>query len=109
MIFAMPMMRTVAYAKNTSFQGRWGQCVVIADASCKSCEAITSQHRRLPSSSHLYEYRTRWDPHETPEGTAPPRVSARIVLDGVEEVRHIKTPDHPLYFLHSRSGVSRPC
>jgi hypothetical protein len=75
-----------------------GGNAVIADAGCKSCEAITSYIDGYLGRHIFYEYRAHAGTRTRRPKERPTEFPALIVLDGVEEVRHIKTPDHP-YFL----------
>jgi hypothetical protein len=75
-----------------------GGNAVIADASCQSCEAITSYIDGYLGRHVFYEYRAHAGTPTRRPRERPAEFPARIVLDGVEEVRRIKTSDHP-YFL----------
>jgi hypothetical protein len=75
-----------------------GGNAVIANASCKSCEAITSYIDGYLARHIFYEYRAHTGTQTRRPKERSTDFPARVVLDGVEEVRHIKTPDHP-YFL----------
>src|SRR5258708_20675424 len=75
-----------------------GGKAVIQEASCKACEAITSYVDGYLARAIYLEYRAHAGAPSRRKNERPTEFPARVVVDGVEEVRIFATPNHP-YFL----------
>lgn len=75
-----------------------GGNAVIQEASCKACEAITSYVDGYLAKAIYQEYRAHTDAPSRRKKARPTESLARVIIDGVEDVRIFQTKAKP-YFL----------